>query len=104
MFVCFYVTLLLLDALHLGRQTSRGSSTTHGRAFYDPTVGSSTTHGRVVSVNFFFSKFTAVLLFLRTVELPLVVIIHTIVRNAMPTVTYNCSQQHVSLLRLCQFA
>ena len=50
-FVRFYVKLLLQDALHLGRQIVRGSSTTprpghlrpHGRVIYDPTAGSCTT-------------------------------------------------------------
>ena len=68
-----YVCLLLLDDLHLGRQTFRGSSTTHGQVF---------------SVLFF--KFTRLLLFLRTIELPFLVI------------TYNCrprySNNYVQLL------
>ena len=51
-----YVTLHLLDALHLGRQLSGVHLRPHGRVIYDPTVGSSTTsrsghlrpHGRVI--------------------------------------------------------
>ena len=82
--------LLLLDALYLGRQTFRGPSTTprsghprpHGRVIYDPTVGSSTTprSGRL-SLNI--SKFTQLLPFPRTMELPFVVI------------TYNSPQYYV---------
>ena len=66
-----YVILHLLDALILGRQTIRVSSTTPGR--------------RCNTI--IFSKFTPLLPCLRTIELPFVVI------------AYNCSQFHASFLR-----
>ena len=53
-----YVLQLLTGALNLGRQTFRDSST----------------HGRVVTVKFF-SKFILLLPFLRTIELPFVVVV-----------------------------
>ena len=97
MFVCLYVMLLLLDALYLGRQTFRGSSTSprpgrlfphgrviysprpghllsHGRVVYSPTAGSSTPPRPVVSVLFFFRNSP----FQRTIELSFWVI------------TFNC--------------
>ena len=67
-----------------------GSSTTprsghlrpHGRVIYDPTVRSSTTP-RSGRLSLYFSKFTQLLLFLRTIELICVV-------------TYNCPQCYVN--------
>ena len=78
-YVCLYVRLLLLDALHLGGQTFRGSSMTPGQV-----------------VCFIFFKFTLLLLFLRTIELPIQVI------------TYNCPQRYannyVQLSTSCVFS